>query len=108
MAKERDYKRERELAIKRGETGVGSKSGDATRHRARRKKEKQLGRKLPTSVHVDHKKEIKNGGSNHSSNLVLKPASKNLSDGGKVGNKAGKAAGGRKGGKASKLPTKKP
>lgn len=103
-SKVRDYKRERELAIKRGETGCGSNSGDAKRHRARRVKEKQLGKKLPTSVHVHHKKAVKSGGSNASSNLAVTPASKNLSDGGKIGNKAGKAKGGRK----SKLPTKKP
>ncbi len=41
----RDYKTERKTAKKRGETGVGSKSGDATRHRARRLLEKELGKK---------------------------------------------------------------
>ena len=32
----RNYKQERLTAIKRGETGVGAKSGDAMRHKARR------------------------------------------------------------------------
>lgn len=103
----RNYQRERETAILRGETGVGSKSGDATRHRARRKKEKELGRKLSADEHVHHKGKLKDGGSNHSSNLAVIPASKNLSDGGKSGNRKGKAAGARKGHK-SRLPTKKP
>lgn len=82
----RDYKRERELAIKRGETASSSNpnpnAGDNVRHKARRLKEKQLGRKLPTSVHVDHKKRIKEGGSNELSNLRVVPASKNLAGGG--------------------------
>lgn len=103
----RDYAQERKTAIARGETGVGSKSGDAVRHRARRKKEKELGRKLGTNEHVHHKNKVKDGGSNHSSNLAVTPASKNLSDGGKSGNRKGKAAGARKGHK-SRLPTKKP
>ncbi len=81
----RDYKRERQLAIKRGETGIGSSSGDARRHRARRKKEKALGHKLRPDQHVDHKKPVKNGGSNSNSNLRVVSASKNMSDGGKLG-----------------------
>lgn len=78
----RDYSQERKTAKKRGETGVGSKSGDATRHRARRTVEKRLGKKLPTSVHVDHKKKLKSGGGNCSSNLRCRPASANMSDNG--------------------------
>ena len=93
----RDYKQERKTAKARKETGVGSKSGDATRHRARRKVEKKLGKKLSPSQHVDHKKKLKSGGSNGSGNLRVVSASKNMSDGGKCGNKKGKAAGGRKG-----------
>ncbi|MGL5567423.1 MAG: hypothetical protein ACRDC4_16995 [Plesiomonas sp.] len=106
----RNYKQERKTAIARGETGVGSNSGDAKRHRARRKKEKQLGRKLRPDEHVDHKKKLKDGGSNHSSNLRVRSASSNQSDGGKSGSKSGKAAGGRKGGKSksSSLPVRKP
>ncbi len=103
----RDYEQERKTAKARGETGIGSKSKDAVRHRARRKVEKRIGRKLGPNEHVDHKKPLKDGGSNHSSNLVVKPASKNCSDGGKSGSSKGKAAGARKGHK-SRLPTKKP
>lgn len=103
----RDYKQEAKTAKKRGETGCGSKSGDATRHRARRKKEKQIGRKLRSDEHVDHKRKLKDGGSNHSSNLRIRSASSNMSDGGKSGSSKGKAAGARKGHK-SRLPVKKP
>jgi len=86
----RNYKQERKTAKKRGETGVGSKSGDATRHRARRKVAKT------TSVagkDVHHKK----GMSNKRSNLKAISIKKNRSAGGKAGNRKGKAAGGRKG-----------
>lgn len=103
----RDYKQERKTAKARGETGVGSKSGDATRHRARRQKEKELGRKLRADEHVHHKNKLKDGGSNSSTNLAVTPASKNMSDGGKSGSSKGKAAGARKGHK-SRLPVKKP
>ena len=85
----RDYKRERITAKNRGETGVGSKSKDAIRHRARREVEKSLGRKLKTDEHVDHKK----GMSNKRSNLRVRSAKANTSAGGKVGNKAGKVLG---------------
>ena len=105
--RQRDYEQERKTAIKRGETGVGSKSKDAKRHRARRIVEKRLGRKLRPDEHVDHKKPLKEGGSNHSSNLAVRPASSNTSAGGKMGSKAGKAAGARKGHK-SRLPVRKP
>lgn len=104
---ERDYQQERKTAKARGETGVGSKSKDATRHRARRIVEKRVGRKLKPTEHVDHKTPLKNGGSNHSSNLAIRPAHSNTSAGGKMGSSAGKAAGARKGHK-SRLPTKKP
>lgn len=93
----RDYTQERKTAKKRGETGVGSKSGDATRHRARRKLENEGRVKKGDGKHVDHKKTLKSGGSNSKSNLRVRNASKNMSAGGKSGNKAGKAAGGRKG-----------
>lgn len=83
MTKARNYKRERALAIKRGETGCGSNSGDAKRHRARRKVEKKLGHKLSTNQHVDHKNKVKNGGSNSTSNLRVISAKANLKDGGK-------------------------
>ena len=94
----RDYKQESKTAKKRGETGSGSKSGDATRHRARRKVIKADG-PIPAGVEVDHKKPLKSGGSNGKSNLRKRAASANKSAGGKSGNKAGKAAGGKIGGK---------
>jgi len=90
LPKDRDYKRERELQIRRGETGVGSKSGDATRHRARRKVESALGRKLQENEVVDHKKPIKNGGSNELKNLKVTSKSKNAENGGKIGNRSKK------------------
>lgn len=83
----RDYKRERQLAIRRGETGVGSKSGDAQRHRARRKVEKERGRKLGPDEVVDHVKRVKDGGSNSSSNLRVRSLKSNAADGGRVGNR---------------------
>lgn len=92
----RNYKQERRTAKKRGETGVGSNSGDAKRHRARRKKEKELGHKLSPTQHVDHKNKVKDGGSNGSKNLRVMSASKNMADGGKSGSRAGKANGARK------------
>lgn len=93
----RDYEQERKTAKARGETGRGKKSGDATRHRARRMVEKTLGRKLKEDEHVDHKRTLKNGGSNKPKNLRVRAASDNMAAGGRSGSKAGKAAGGRKG-----------
>lgn len=93
MAKVRDYKRERELAIKRGETGVGSKSGDATRHRARRKVESRIGRELSSDEVVDHKRPLKSGGGNGSGNLRVVSKSSNAAHGGRIGNRKGKAKG---------------
>lgn len=87
--KGRDYKRERELAIARGETGVGSKSGDAQRHRARRIVEKDVG-DLPPDQVVDHKKRVRDGGSNNRSNLRVRSLSSNAADGGRVGNRKAK------------------
>jgi hypothetical protein len=89
----RDYRRERELAKRRGETGVGSDSGDATRHRARRAYEKKHG-DLPESVHIDHKQPLKKGGTNAKGNLRTRNAKDNFSAGGKLGNR--KAKGTRK------------
>lgn len=90
VKRKRDYKRERELAIRRGETGVGSNSGDAQRHRARRKVEKKLGRDLgPTEV-VDHIRRVKDGGGNSSGNLRVRSLSSNAADGGRVGNRRAK------------------
>lgn len=85
VKRKRNYKRERELAIRRGETGVGSKSGDATRHRARRKVEKVKG-DLPEDMHVDHVNPLKSGGGNDMKNLRIKKKKANSSHGGKIGN----------------------
>lgn len=93
----RDYEQERRTAIKRGETGVGSKSGDAQRHRARRIVEKRDGKAAVKGKDVGHKRAIKSGGSNASSNLRVETVSGNRSAGGRSGDRAGKAAGGRKG-----------
>lgn len=92
----RDYKQERKTAKARGETGVGSKSKDATRHRDRRKLEKKIGRKLRSDETVDHKKPLKSGGSSSPKNLRVRSYSDNSRDGGKMGNKAGKSKGGKK------------
>jgi 5-methylcytosine-specific restriction endonuclease McrA len=94
----RDYAQERKTAKKRGETGVGSKSGDATRHRARRQKLATLKNKTSAKgKDVDHKRPIKSGGGNSTSNLRLSTKKANRSKGGKIGSRKGKAAGGRKG-----------
>lgn len=90
MAKGRDYARERQLAIRRGETGVGSRSGDAQRHRARRKVQKRLGRKLGPDEVVDHVKRVKDGGGNGDSNLRVRSLKSNAADGGRVGNRKAK------------------
>jgi len=88
--RKRNYARERELAIRRGETGVGSKSGDATRHRARRKVEKTLGRELSPDEVVDHKEPLKSGGSNGSGNLRVRRLKPNAAHGGRIGNRKAK------------------
>lgn len=90
MARQRDYKRERQLAIRRGETGAGSNSGDAKRHRARRKVQKRLGRKLAPDEVVDHIKRVKDGGGNGDSNLRVRSLKSNAADGGRVGNRKAK------------------
>jgi hypothetical protein len=78
----RNYKQERKTAASRGETGVGSKSGDATRHRARRLLAKALGKDIPGNKDVDHKKKLKSGGTNSVSNLRVRSKSSNRSDNG--------------------------
>ena len=75
----RDLKQERKTAIARGETGVGSDSKDARRHRARRKYEKAHGN-LPPNVDVDHKKHMESGGKDSLSNLRARKVSENRSD----------------------------
>lgn len=94
IKRKRNYARERELAIKRGETGVGSKSGDAQRHRARRVVEKDLGRDLRPDEVVDHKRPVKDGGSNDRSNLRIRKLRDNAAHGGRIGDR--KAKGRRK------------
>jgi hypothetical protein len=91
----RDYKQENKTAKKRRETGAGSKSGDATRHRARNDYVKRNGALSP-DTHVDHKNPLQSGGSSQSSNLASKSGSENMAHGGKIGNTAGKSKGGKK------------
>ena len=98
----RNLKQERKTAIARGETGVGSKSADATRHRARRVVANKLGKAAIAGKDVDHKKSLKSGGSNSISNLKVRSPSSNRSAGGKAGSKAGKSTGGKKGGLSKK------
>ena len=64
----RDYKQEMKTAKARGETGAGSKSGDATRHRARRAFIAKNGAAAAKGKDIDHKKILKSGGSNATSN----------------------------------------
>jgi len=92
-SKKRDYKQERRTAIKRGETGVGSKSGDAKRHRDRRAHEKKNG-----PISKDKELHHPSGKANGKTKVISKKA--NRSDGGKKGDKKGKAVGGRKGGRS--------
>lgn len=90
VKRKRDYARERELAIRRGETGIGSNSGDAKRHRARRKVENRLGRKLGEDEVVDHVTPVKEGGGNGHGNLRVRRLKDNASHGGKIGNRKAK------------------
>lgn len=87
----RDYKQERKTAKRRGETGRGSSSGDAKRHRARNKVIRERGEAAVRGKDVDHKRPIKNGGGNSSSNLRVRDRSSNRAAGGRSGNRAGKA-----------------
>jgi hypothetical protein len=89
----RDYKQENKTAKRRKETGAGSKSGDATRHRARRKVAKTA---KVAGKDVDHRKSLKSGGTNAKSNLRTRSRKANRSAGGKIGSRRGKAAGARK------------
>lgn len=57
---QRDYAQERRTAESRGETGVGSASGDAVRHRARRIALKKG--MVKAGQDVDHKKPLSKGG----------------------------------------------
>lgn len=73
----RDYAQEAATAKARGEVADSN-----TRHKARRAYEKANG-DLPTSVEVDHKKKLKDGGAGTAlSNLRARPASANRADNG--------------------------
>lgn len=76
----RDYKQENATAKARGETGKGANSGDAMRHKARRKVIKKLGAKAVAGKDVDHKTKLKSGGGNGHSNLRVRDKSANRSD----------------------------
>lgn len=90
VKRKRNYARERELAIRRGESANGSDSGDARRHRARRKKEKELGRKLKSTEVVDHETPVKEGGGDNEGNLRVRSLKANAAHGGRIGNKKAK------------------
>ena len=72
----RDYKQEAKTAKARGEVADSN-----VRHKARRAYEKAHG-DLPTSVEVDHKKKLSQGGSNDMSNLRARAKSANRADNG--------------------------
>lgn len=72
----RDYEQEAKTAKARGEVADSN-----TRHKARRAYEKANG-DLPTSVEVDHKKHLANGGGNNLSNLRARAKSANRADNG--------------------------
>ena len=72
--KERDYKRERELQLKRGED-----KGHAERLRLRREAEKAGLVKKNDGKDLDHKKPLSKGGSNTLKNARVTTPSKNRS-----------------------------
>lgn len=70
----RDYKRELEWE----KTKATNRAGDRVKRvQARREMEKKSGDK-PSSMHVDHKQPLKNGGSNSMRNLRWTSAKANL------------------------------
>lgn len=95
----RDYDQEYKTSKKRGEQGTGKENDGAKRKRARRKMIKLHGA-LSSDQVVEHKKPLKEGGSNKMSNLKIGSLSSNAAEGGEIGSKKGKAAGARKGHKA--------
>lgn len=97
MYRVRNYEQERKTAKSRGETGAGSKSGDAQRHRARRILENKLGKAALRGKDVDHIRPLASGGTTSPSNLRTRTVHSNRSAGGKSGNRAGKAQGALKG-----------
>lgn len=62
----RDHKREYETQKARGESGTGSNSDNAKRHRLRRKMVAEG--KVKSGQDVDHKKPLSKGGSNSTTN----------------------------------------
>lgn len=70
----RDYQQEQKTAKARGED-----KDKAKRNKARRDYEKAHGN-LPSTVDVDHKKKLAQGGSNSMSNLRARSQSANRSD----------------------------
>ena len=74
MAKERDYKREYELQLRRGDD-----VNNAKRHKARREMEKKKGRSAIAGKDIDHKRRLASGGSNDDSNLQVADPSENRS-----------------------------
>lgn len=70
----RDYQQEQKTAKARGED-----KDKAKRNKARREYEKAHGN-LPSTVDVDHKKKLSQGGSNSISNLRARSQSANRSD----------------------------
>ena len=92
----RNYKRERETAILRKETGCGSDSGDATRHRDRRKLLKTLENKeFAIKKDVHHIIPLREEGPSTLENLQLEDPGPHRSHGGRIGDRKGKAEGGR-------------
>lgn len=73
----RNYKQEAKTAKRRGEQGVGSDSGSAIRHRARRDLVKQG--KVSPGQDVHHKKPVSKGGRNTGGNTVAVSPTKNRS-----------------------------
>lgn len=73
----RDYKQEYKTAKKRGEIGTGSSSGNAKRHRLRRKALK-LGM-VKKGQDLDHKRPLSKGGSNTLANARASSPSDNRS-----------------------------
>ena len=84
----RGYKRERETAILRKETSCGSASGDATRHRDRRKLLKTLENK---EIAIKHIIPLREEGPSTLENLQLEDPGPHRSHGGRIGNRKGKS-----------------
>lgn len=85
-----------QAAVKRGDENAGAKSKSNQTAKAKRAHEKSTGKKVPKGKDLGHKRSLKSGGGNSSSNTHVENRSTNRSKGGKAGNTAGKAAGGRK------------